>query len=254
MAYTVKELAKLSGVSVRTLHFYDEIDLLKPAYYGENGYRYYEEPELLRLQQILFFRELDFELKQIQQILGRSDYNQIAALSAHRSFLKKQGERIRSLIKTIDKTIDHMKGVKKMSSKEIYQGFSNETQAEYEKYLVDRWGTKAHALIAEGKKNTKDWKKEDYEKIKKEGDVLFKELAEALRAKSKANSPSVQILIGKYYQVVKRFYNPTKEVFIGLGQLYIEHPDFRKFFDPYHPELPEFLAEAMKVYAEKELA
>ncbi|MFZ0566324.1 MAG: MerR family transcriptional regulator [Chlamydiales bacterium] len=87
MAYTVTKLAKISGVSVRTLYWYDEVGLLKPAYYGSNGYRYYEEEQLLMLQQILFFRELGFELKQIQKILNRSDFDKIIALSSHRKVL-----------------------------------------------------------------------------------------------------------------------------------------------------------------------
>ena len=84
MAYTVKQVAAMSGVSVRTLHFYDETGLLKPAYLGANGYRFYQEPQLLTLQQILFYRELGFELKQIKQILGRADFEIAAALRSHR--------------------------------------------------------------------------------------------------------------------------------------------------------------------------
>ena len=90
MKYGVKELAEVSGVTVRTLHFYDEVGLLKPAYYGPNGYRFYEKKELLLLQQILFFRELGFELKQIKKILGRSDFDKCAALETHRGVLVKQ--------------------------------------------------------------------------------------------------------------------------------------------------------------------
>ena len=101
MAYAVKELAKLSGVTVRALHFYDEVGLLKPAYYGANGYRFYEEKQLLALQQILFFRELGFELKQIQRLLGRSDFDQAEALKSHRKVLKKSLERTEELIRTI---------------------------------------------------------------------------------------------------------------------------------------------------------
>src|SRR3954469_1449830 len=100
MAFTVKQLASMSGVSVRTLHFYDETGLLKPAYVGANGYRFYEEPQLLTLQQILFYRELGFELKQIRQILGRADFEKIAALQAHRKVLQKNLGRMRQLIET----------------------------------------------------------------------------------------------------------------------------------------------------------
>src|SRR5580658_3887133 len=102
MAYTVSKLAKISGISVRTLHWYDQVGLLKPAYHGENGYRYYEEEQLLILQQILFFRELKFELKKIQKILGRSDFDQLSALCSHKKILEKELGRTKQLLETID--------------------------------------------------------------------------------------------------------------------------------------------------------
>jgi DNA-binding transcriptional MerR regulator/uncharacterized cupin superfamily protein len=124
MAYTVKKVAAMSGVSVRTLHFYDETGLLKPAYVGANAYRFYEEPQLLTLQQILFYRELGFELKQIKRILGRREFETAAALQSHRKVLQKNLTRTRTLIETIDKTIQHLKGTKKMKSEEMFAGFS----------------------------------------------------------------------------------------------------------------------------------
>jgi DNA-binding transcriptional MerR regulator/quercetin dioxygenase-like cupin family protein len=124
MAYTVKQVAALSGVSVRTLHFYDETGLLKPAFVGANGYRFYEERQLLTLQQILFYRELGFELKQIEGILGRADFEIAAALQSHREVLATQFARTRTLIDTIDKTINHLKGASSMKSEEMFAGFS----------------------------------------------------------------------------------------------------------------------------------
>src|ERR1700724_2631558 len=124
MAYTVKQVAAMSGVSVRTLHFYDETGLLKPAYHKANGYRFYEEPQLLTLQQILFYRELGFELKQIKRILGRADFERVAALQSHRKVLEENLTRTRTLIETIDKTIKHLKGTEKMKSEEMFVGFS----------------------------------------------------------------------------------------------------------------------------------
>ncbi|MBM3197573.1 MAG: MerR family transcriptional regulator [Chlamydiae bacterium] len=121
---TVKKLSELSGVTIRTLHFYGEIGLLEPAYHGSNGYRYYEEKELLQLQQILFFKELGFSLKQIQKVLGRDDFDQLSALYTHRKSLTREWEKIGVLLKTIDKTIKHMKGKKKMKDKEIFDGFN----------------------------------------------------------------------------------------------------------------------------------
>lgn len=124
MAYTVKQVAAMSGVSVRTLHFYDETGLLKPAYHAANGYRFYEEPQLLTLQQILFYRELGFELKEIKRILDRADFENVAALESHRQVLEKNLTRTRTLIETIDKTIQHLKGTTKMKSEEMFLGFS----------------------------------------------------------------------------------------------------------------------------------
>jgi DNA-binding transcriptional MerR regulator len=124
MAYTVKQLAVMSGVTVRTLHFYDEMALLKPAYSKANGYRIYQEPQLLMLQQILFYRELGFELKRIKEILSQRKFEKMAALKSHRQVLEKNIARTRTLIETIDKTIRHLKGTKKMKSEELFMGFS----------------------------------------------------------------------------------------------------------------------------------
>jgi DNA-binding transcriptional MerR regulator/quercetin dioxygenase-like cupin family protein len=124
MPYTVKQVARLSGVSVRTLHFYDETGLLHPAYIGPTGYRFYEEPQLLMLQQILFYRELGFELKQIRQILDQPDFEKIAALESHRQTLQQTLARTHQLIQTIDKTIQHLKGELKMKTEELFAGFS----------------------------------------------------------------------------------------------------------------------------------
>ena len=124
MAYTVKRVAEMSGVSVRTLRFYDSTALLKPASLGKNGYRFYEEPQLLRLQQILFYRELGLGLKRIKSILNQRKFEKVAALKSHRQVLEKNIARTRTLIETIDKTVNHLKGTKQMKSEELFTGFS----------------------------------------------------------------------------------------------------------------------------------
>ncbi len=125
MAYTVKKLAKISGISIRTLHFYDEIGLLKPAYYGDNNYRYYEEKQLLMLQQILFYRELNFSLNDIQRIISSDDFNKIDALFYHKQILTQSLDRTRKLIKTIDQTIAHLRGKITMRDEELFAGFAH---------------------------------------------------------------------------------------------------------------------------------
>lgn len=124
MAYTVKQLASVSGVSVRTLHFYDEADLLKPAYHGANGYRFYEEPQLLILQQILFYREMGFQLKQIKEVLSQAGFEIVEALKSHRNVMQKKLARTHELMQTIDKTIQHLTGKTKMESDEMFAGFT----------------------------------------------------------------------------------------------------------------------------------
>lgn len=140
--YTVKQLAELSGVSVRTLHHYDAIGLLTPAYVGDNGYRYYGENELLRLQQILLHRELGFPLKEIAAILDEPGFDRLAALETHKTRLEAEAERYRRLVRTIDRTIAEIKGRRaqedwKMKHADLYSGFAPEKQEEYEHWLAD---------------------------------------------------------------------------------------------------------------------
>jgi quercetin 2,3-dioxygenase len=114
----------MSGITVRTLHFYDEAGLLKPAFYGTNGYRFYEEAQLLMLQQILFYRELGFDLAQIKATLSRLDFEKAGALLSHREVLQKEVARMQRLMDTIDRTIRHVDGTKRMEGEEMFVGFS----------------------------------------------------------------------------------------------------------------------------------
>ncbi len=253
MAYTVKKLAGISGVSVRTLHYYDEVGLLKPAYYGSNGYRFYEEEQLLTLQQILFFRELRFELNQIRKILGRSDFDKIAALTSHRQVLQKDLRRIRKLIQTIDKTIEHLQGTKKMKDQEMYSGFSPEEQAGHEKYLIDRYGDCMKESIAESQRKIKHWTKANWEASGKEFDSICQELARMIPAHIEAGSSQVQTVIRRHFQWLKQFWTPNRVSYAGHSQLILDS-DLRKAYEKYHPQLPEFVAEGIKLFAERELA
>ena len=126
MSYTVKKLANLSGISIRTLRFYDAIGLLKPAYYGDNHYRYYEDEQVLMLQQILFYREIGFSLNDIQRIISSDDFNKIDALISHKQVLSESLDRTKKLIKTIDKTISHLRGKIIMRNEELFVGFAHQ--------------------------------------------------------------------------------------------------------------------------------
>jgi len=253
MAYTVKQLSRLSGVTVRTLHFYDEVGLLKPAYHGANGYRFYEETQLLTLQQILFFRELGFELKHIKRVLGRSDFDKALALKSHRKVLQQDLERTQELIRTIDKTLAHMKGKKKMKPAELFRGFDEKKQAEYEQQLIDRFGEKMREGIAQSRRKVKDWTRADWERSGKEWDDICKGLVSAMGRKLAADSNEVQGLIRRHYEWLKKFWTPNRESYSGHGRFILES-ELRKAYDKYDPKLAEFMAEAMNTFAEAELA
>lgn len=257
MAYTVKKLSELSGVTVRTLHFYEEIALLKPAYYGSNGYRYYEEKQLLQLQQILFFKELGFSLKQIQKVVGRSDFDQLTALYSHRNSLNKEWEKIGVLLKTIDKTIKHLKGKKKMKDKEMFDGFNitlvkakeGQPYSAAEKIVVQS--------VKNPTKNAEDVEKRGkayYDNITKTAHALFKELVHCIEKGLDHSADEVQKIIKRHHTFAEQTHAATKEVYKAMAQLYAEHPEFRKQLDPFHSNLATFMAEAMRVFADRKLS
>jgi DNA-binding transcriptional MerR regulator len=252
MAYTVKQVARMSGVSVRTLHFYDEVGLLKPAYVGANGYRFYEEPQLLTLQQILFYRELGFELKQINGMLGRADFEKIAALQSHRKLLNKNLARTQTLIRTIDKTIEHLKGKKKMKSQEMFVGFDPEQQARHEQYLVDRFGERMKESIAQSKIKVKDWKAADWEKAGLAFHQICAALVSAMKRNLPEDSPEVQTIIRRHHAWLKQFWTPTRRSYVGHSQIIVDS-ELRKAYEAHDPLLPEFLAVAIQIFAEHEL-
>ena len=252
MAYTVKQLAGMSGVSVRALHFYDELGLLKPAYLGVNGYRFYEEAQLLALQQILFYRELGFELKQIQKILNRPDFDKVAALKSHRQVLRNRVAETRKLIQTIDNTLEHLKGTKSMKSKELFVGFDPKQQAKHEQYLIDRYGKGMKKGIAETKKKVKNWTKARWEKSSAAFDQICTDLVKVIGRELPPDSSEAQNVIRRHYEWLKQFWTPNRESYAGHSQLIVDS-DLRKAYEAYDPQLPEFTAAAIKVFAGNEL-
>ncbi|MBA2651971.1 MAG: MerR family transcriptional regulator [Tatlockia sp.] len=219
MRYTVNKLAKLSGVSPRTLRFYDEIDLLKPAFVGDNQYRYYEEEQLLMLQQILFFRELGFPLSEIQQIISSNGFNKIEVLNTHKSTLKSSLEKTEKLIKTIDLTIAHLKGEIEMKNEEFYYGFDSEKQKHYEKDLVKK-GVVSQEFMNECKEKTKQWSEEEKADFLSEGEEINKAFVRAIQKNLRPSSKEVQALVRRHYEWIKRSWTPNRESYIGLSQMY----------------------------------
>ena len=200
MSYTVKQLATLSGVSPRTLRFYDEIGLLKPGSYGENNYRYYGEEQLLLLQQILFFRELGFPLKEIQGFMNDPSFDKLDTLATHKISLQENLEKTKALIKTINKTVAHLKGEEIMNTTNLYDSFSekiknaaDEHALEMKHNRVDNGLSKKDEIIIEqATEKAKTWSPSDFAKHLLLGDELFKELVENIEKKYAPESDETQ--------------------------------------------------------------
>lgn len=243
--HTVKQLATLAGVSVRTLHYYDEIGLLKPSSVGKNGYRYYDDQAVFRLQQILFYRELDLDLPQIKAILDGRDFDLVTALQKHRQALQARIERLQTLVQTVDTTILHLVGEVNMSQKKIFEGFSEEKQKQYEQEAMRQWG---EANVKESIQLWNSYSKQRQAEIMQEGSRIYQELAAHMDRGP--HSPEVQALLARWHQHLRYFYEPSLEVLRGLGNAYNEHPDFNATFTAIHPDLPPFLQQAITHYVD----
>jgi MerR family transcriptional regulator, thiopeptide resistance regulator len=244
-------------VTVRTLHHYDEIGLLKPANIGSNGYRYYERKELLRLQRILFHRELGVPLSNIAELLEFEGKDQIGVLQQHRKKLSTERERYRLLIENIDKTISELEGQSIMSNEDLYRGFSPEKQAGYESWLVERYGQPIQDSIVHIKsKNAKRNPAENkafIEAMMNELHQVETALADCLRETIDPASDRVDELIARHRAwVAGMWYRPcSTNSYSGLADLYLAHPDFIARYEQIENGFSDYLAKAMKLHAEK---
>ena len=244
--YTVKQLSKLAGVSVRTLHYYDEIGLLKPSSLDDNGYRHYEEEAVLKLQQILFYREMDLSLDEIKGVVGHPDFDVLTALRSHKKALQGRVERLRHLIQTVDNTIDHLKGNESMNAKGLFEGFSEEEQ---EKYALEAEQMYDPETVRASNRKWKEYLPAKKERILAEGKAIYIDLKAAMP--KGAASADAQALAARWHEHMQYFWSPNDEQLLGLADGYNEDVRFRANFDKMHPQLAEFMREAVKVYVKK---
>ncbi len=247
-AYTVQQLARLAGVSVRTLHHYDQLGLLRPSARTAAGYRLYREPELLRLQQILFFKELDLPLREIQDLLDAPGFDPVRALKEHRRTLQERARRLERLLKTIDRTILRMEGRMELSDAELYEGFAPGQGERYRAEAAERWGEER---VAESERRVRKMSKAQWNRVKQEGNEVTLRLA-ALMGR-KPGDPEVQRAVAAHHAWIEHFYPAPAEVYRGLAQLYVEHPEFEAFYERVKPGLAAFMKAAMDYYCEHTL-
>lgn len=240
---TVKQLSTLAGVTPRTLHHYDEIGLLKPTRVGSNGYRYYGEESLLRLQQILFYRELGLPLDDIRKIMGRRDFDVLGALRSHQDALQKQVSRLNRLIQTVDNTINHLKGNIIMSEKSLFEGFSEEEQEKYAAEAEELYGAES---VRESNRKWKAYPAAKKESILAEGQAVYTDMIAAMP--KGAASPEVQAIVERWRRHLEYFWTPQLDQLLALANGYNDDPRFKANFDRMHPGLAGFMREAVQVY------
>ncbi len=243
MRMQIKEFADFTGVSVRTLHYYDEIDLLKPAYVeNSTGYRYYDEVCLERMQEILFYRELDFPLKNICALLSSPGYNRQEALGQQKRLLVLKKERLERLIDALDKAEKGENVMTAFDNKEY-----EETRKQYEKEAKMRWGeTDAYK---EHQEKTKDYSKDKWQEANAGLYAIFDAFANCKADGATPNSKEARALVEELQNhITKQYYTCTDEILAGLGQMYVADERFRKNIDKHGEGTAAFVSEAIEKY------
>ncbi|MEU5418151.1 MerR family transcriptional regulator [Streptomyces sp. NPDC020667] len=255
MAWSIADVARMSGVTSRTLRHYDEIGLLSPAWIGSNGHRYYEEAGLLRLQQILLMRELDLGLREIRAVLD-SQVDQVAVLREHHQRLLREQERLATLVRTVGRTIAELEedkeenGMAKINRPEnLFAGFERsrpEEDAEVRERWPQAWEQSQQAAAA--------MTTEDMERWQREVTAQMIRMAEFMVAGTPVADPAVQAEVDAHYQGVCRFWTPNAAAYKGLGQHYVDEPEFRANYDKIAEGLAVYQRDAMAVYADARLS
>lgn len=254
--HTVSQLARLSGTSVRTLHHYDAIGLLKPATVGENGYRYYGRRELMRLQQILIHREFGVALSDIPALLDAEESDRLTALREQRARLEREADRYRRLALTIDRTIAELEGRATLMDKHLFEGFSPELQADYERWLIDEHGAPdGQALMAQGLAAMAAMSPQEKSIWMDEALALRDAFAAAMTDGTDPDDPALDPLLRRHHAwtTLTTGAPPTAAVYTALGRLNVGNADFRAMYDAARPGLAEWMAEAIAGFASRRL-
>lgn len=249
MEYTVQKLSRLAGVSTRTLRYYDEIGILKPARINSSGYRIYGEEEIDILQQILFYKELGINLDAIKSILEDPSFNKLTSLKDHHSKLLEKRKQLDLLITNVEQTIASVKGDVKMANKEKFKGFKqkmiDDNEKKYGKEIREKYG---NDTIDKSNKLFANMSEEDYNKFTSLSEEINKTLLEAF----KTNDPSSE-LAQKVANMHKEWLLYTwpkysKEAHAGLAQMYVDDERFKAYYDKEQDGLAEFLRDSILVF------
>ena len=242
MKMLIKEFTDFTGVSVRTLHYSDEIGLLKPAFVDKTtGYRFYDEKSFLRMQEILFYRELDFSLKRIEEILSSPNYNKSKALNEQKQLLILKKERLERLISAIDGAV---------KGENVMTAFDNSEFEKYKAEAQEKWGNTS--AYKEHTEKTKNYSKQKWDTLAKDMDCIMADFAVCMKNGETSDSDEVQSLVKKLQNhITENYYLCTNEILAGLGQMYVADERFTNNIDKHADGTATFICKAIEAYCHK---
>ncbi|MBI9047266.1 MAG: MerR family transcriptional regulator [Anaerolineaceae bacterium] len=243
MQYSIKGLADLAGITTRTLRYYDEIGLLKPAEIKSNGYRYYDQKNVYTLQQILFYKELDVPLTDIQRIISQKEFDLIKALESHSIALQRKVNRYQQLLNTVENTIHNLKGKIIMENDAYFEGFDERQYAEEAEL---RWGETMS--YKESMQNWSSYSDEQKEVIKmKSKDLAIRMVSE--NQDVKPDDMDVQKAVGEYLAHINEyFYTCDAASLVTLSEMWVEDPRFAQNYNRIREGGAEFVREAVRIF------
>lgn len=249
MEYTINKLAQLAGISTRTLRYYDELGLLKPSRISTNGYRIYGGAEIARLQQILFYREMEMPLEEIGKILDSSDYDETTSLEVHLKALMEKQARLERLIMTVEKTIAAAKGEGTVTDKERFEGFKEKliqnNEEQYGREIRDRYGDET---VEASNNKLMGLTREQYERMQNLSGQLNEALREAVKEGDPASEKAREACRLHKEWLSCSWPSYTKEAHLGLADMYVEDERFRKYYEDIATGGAEFLRDALRIF------
>lgn len=245
---TIGDIARLAGVTVRTLHHYDALGLVVPGGRTGAGYRLYRRADAERLQEVLFFRELGFSLEQIKEIVGRPGYHRAGALERHRALLARKAGHLRAMLHAVDAAIEAERRGTTMTNEEMLEVFGDFDPSQYEQEVEQRWGnTDAYR---ESARRTKSYTRADWQQIGREGAEINDAFLALMAAGVPADSPQARAAAERHRaHISKWFYDCSPEIHRGLGQMYLADPRFRENIDKAGTGLAAYMSAAIEAGA-----
>lgn len=246
MTWSITEVARMSGVTSRTLRHYDAVGLLPPARVGANGYRYYERAQLLRLQQILLLRELGLGLEVIADVLD-GDQDPLTALRGRRQEVLAQRDRLDRVVQTIDRTIEKLEGGEDMGAADLFAGFDHRR---HEAEARERWGDEA---VEASHRRYEAMSRQELAGAQADHEAACTGLAELLGAGVPAHDERALDLVARHHAFVSRFRDVDAEGYRCLGRLYVEDPRFTRTYEVHRTGLARYVSEAIAAYADQRM-